>query len=107
MQQKKKYLFDKVQRKIEFMRKTKEEIRKELESQYDKVDGVEYDIGKRWNDGIDHHPRSIALFERLMEIDFNLCDDYFCWNKGGDGDNGETLMYELDILFDEDDAEEK
>jgi hypothetical protein len=27
--------------------------------------------------------------------------DYFGWKCGGDGDNGETLMYELDILFEE------
>lgn len=66
---------------------------------------VEYDINKRWEEGIDHHPKSEALMERLMEIDFKYCDDYFCWKKGGDGDNGETLMYELDIIFEEDDLE--
>jgi hypothetical protein len=25
--------------------------------------------------------------------------DYFCWKTGGDGDNGETLMYQMDAFF--------
>lgn len=60
---------------------------------------VERDIGKRWETGMDHHPKSMELMKALMKIDFNYCDDYFCWKKGGDGDNGETLMYEMDIYF--------
>ena len=35
----------------------------------------------------------------IMEHDFNDYDDHFCWKKGGDGDNGETLMYQLDAFF--------
>lgn len=73
------------------------------ENDYEKVCGVEYDIGNRWEKGIEHHPKSIALMERLIDIDFVFCDDHFCWKKGGDGDNGEALMYELDIIFEEDD----
>ena len=38
---------------------------------------------------------------RLMEIDYKYNDDFFCWKIGGDGDNGELLMYELDIYFEE------
>jgi len=69
--------------------------------------GVETDINVRWEEGIDHHPESERLMEELMDVDFNLCDDYFCWKKGGDGDNGETLMYELDIIFERRDARRK
>jgi hypothetical protein len=65
---------------------------------------IEYDINKRWEQGMPHHPKSQALFGRLEDIDFRLCDDYFCWKSGGDGDNGETLMYQLDIIFEEDDV---
>jgi len=61
--------------------------------------GVETDIGKRWEEGIEHHPESVRLFRELEEIDFSLCGDYFRWKSGGDGDNGETLMYQLDIVF--------
>ena len=64
--------------------------------------GIEYDVAKRWEKGIPHHPKSQALFARLARLDFERCDDYFCWKSGGDGDNGEQLMYELDILFEED-----
>lgn len=57
------------------------------------------DINERWEKGIDHHPKSIELFEALAKIDWDYGDDYFCWKSGGDGDNGETLMYEMDIYF--------
>ena len=66
---------------------------------------VEYDINKRWEEGEDHHPDSKALFKRIADIDFKHCSDSFCWKSGGDGDNGEALMYILDIIFDEDDEE--
>jgi len=52
-----------------------------------------------WSEGIDHHPKSIELMEHLMVIDWHYFGDCFCWKKGGDGDNGETLMYELDFYF--------
>ena len=61
----------------------------------------EYDIGKRWENGVEHHPKSIELFKRIAEIDFEHMDDHFNWKSGGDGDNGEALMYLLDIYFEE------
>lgn len=70
---------------------------------YQKVQGVEYDINKRWETGVDHHPKSKALFKRIEAVDWNFNGDQFCWKSGGDGDNGESLMYLLDIIFDEDD----
>jgi hypothetical protein len=60
---------------------------------------IETNITKRWENGINHHPKSIELMEALMKIDYDLCDDFFCWKMGGAGDNGEFLMYELDIYF--------
>ena len=60
---------------------------------------IELDINKRWEQGIPHHPKSIELFKAIAQIDFKLCADCFCWKSGGDGDNGETLMYQLDIYF--------
>jgi hypothetical protein len=35
----------------------------------------------------------------VAEHDFNDYDDYFCWKLGGDGDNGETLIYIMDAYF--------
>jgi len=61
--------------------------------------GVETDLSKRWEVG-SHHPKSITLFNYLDDIDWLFGDDAFCWKRGGDGDNGEAFMYELDIYFD-------
>jgi hypothetical protein len=72
-----------------------------------KVEGVNYSITDRWEKGIDHHPKSESLMKEIEKIDYNYCNDYFCWKTGGDGDNGETLMYILDIMFDEQDALER
>ncbi len=60
---------------------------------------VETNITKRWESGTPHHPKSVALFKVLEGIDWKHGGDYFCWKSGGDGDNGEHLMYELDIYF--------
>jgi hypothetical protein len=74
---------------------------KRLQEAYKKIDGVEYDISKRWEEGIPHHPKSEELFKKIQEVDFVWNDDYFCWKYGGDGDNGEFLLYVLDIIFEE------
>jgi hypothetical protein len=37
--------------------------------------------------------------EFLAEHDFNDYKDHFCWKLGGDGDNGETLMFQMDSFF--------
>ena len=57
------------------------------------------DINKRWETGVEHHPKSIELMRFLADVDYNDCGDSFCWKQGGDGDNGETLMYQLDVYF--------
>ena len=53
----------------------------------------------RWEDGIPHHPMSERIVRFLAEHDFLDYSDHFCWKVGGDGDNGESLMYELDAFF--------
>jgi hypothetical protein len=68
---------------------------------------TDYEIGKReglteidrWGKGKDHHFQSRRLMKFLMDHDFNDYGDYFYWKIGGDGDNGETLMYQLDAFF--------
>lgn len=56
-------------------------------------------IGERWEQGVPHDPRSEEIYRAIADIDFKQNDDYFCWKAGGDGDNGEALMYLLDIYF--------
>jgi hypothetical protein len=66
---------------------------------------VETDITKRWESGTPHHPRSKALYKKIAKLDFELCSDSFGFKAGGDGDNGENLMYLLDIIFEQEDEE--
>lgn len=61
--------------------------------------GIIADIGKRWEDGVDHHPEAEAIFDLIQEADWIFGEDNFCWKKGGDGDNGETLMFALSVMF--------
>ena len=68
---------------------------------------TDYEIAKnlnltnidRWEKGIPHHPKSEQLMAFLKEHDFKDNEDYFDWKVGGDGDNGETLMYQMDAFF--------
>ena len=53
----------------------------------------------RWGQGIDHHPMSLALMKFVADHDYKDYKDYFCWKTGGDGDNGESLMYQMDPFF--------
>jgi hypothetical protein len=64
---------------------------------------IETDISKRWANCIPHHPKSVDLFKKLAAIDFAHGGDFFSWQSGGDGDNGEHLMYEMDIIFETED----
>ena len=53
----------------------------------------------RWENGVDHHPMSSRLVSFLSEHDFHDYSDYFCWKLGGDGDNGESLAFQMDAFF--------
>jgi hypothetical protein len=73
-----------------------ERTRERWKSEYP---GIETDISTRWLEGTPHHWRSIELMRFLSFFDFHFVQDYFGWKLGGDGDNGETLMYEMDVFF--------
>lgn len=77
-----------------------------LPSGKNKIAAHERKIGSRWEKGIKHHPKSIELMDFLQYIDFHVYDDHFCWKVGGDGDNGEALMYQLDAFFEAEDRGE-
>ena len=53
----------------------------------------------RWGKGVKHHLMSIRLMEFLSKHDFQDYGDHFGWKFGGDGDNGEALMFEMDAFF--------
>lgn len=61
-------------------------------------------ITERWERGVPHDPRSLALYKSIAAIDFKVGGDFFQFKSGGDGDNGEHLLYLLDIHFEREDA---
>lgn len=78
-------------------------IKKDLVEQYKRFN-INTDFNNRWERGIPHHPKSMKLMNHIEMLDFNFASDYFDWNTGGDGDNGEVLLYELDCYFELQDA---
>lgn len=62
---------------------------------------IETDITKRWELGMPHHPKSKEIYKAIAENDWKYGGNYFDWEAGGDGDNGEHLMYLLDIYFEQ------
>lgn len=61
----------------------------------------------RWENGMPHHPMSERIVQFLMDHDLYDYDDYFCWKMGGDGDNGESLAFQMDAFFEMLDKESK
>jgi len=68
-------------------------------TQYDDAKNRKLTLIDRWEIGLDHHKKSIELMTFLKEHDFKDYGNFFEWNTGGDGDNGETLMYQMDAFF--------
>ena len=66
---------------------------------YNKAQELGLTTKKRWEEGLNHHPMSERLVRFLAPHDLYDYGDYFCWKVGGDGDNGEALMYEMDAFF--------
>ena len=60
----------------------------------------------RWEEGIDHHPKSVELMSFLWLHDWKDYDNAMDWEIGGDGDNGEHLMFQMDAYFELQDLEE-
>lgn len=56
-------------------------------------------ITQRWEQGVPHDPRSTEIYKAIEKLDFKEGGDFFCFKSGGDGDNGEHLMYLLDLFF--------
>lgn len=67
--------------------------------------GITWDCAERWSRGMDHHPEAASMFAMIAESDYEFCDDYFNWKCGGDGDNGEALMFALSARLELRDAE--
>jgi len=66
--------------------------------------GIVWDTNKRWEQGIEHHRRAIDVFSDIENSDWYFGDDSFGWKSGGDGDNGENLLYSLSVWYELNDA---
>lgn len=53
----------------------------------------------RWEQGIDHDPRSAEIFEFMQKYDWEFNKGSLDLQSGGDGDMGEELMYLMDEYF--------
>ena len=67
----------------------------------DSVGSTQSIIQERWERGIPHNPLSIIIVHALEAVDFRFFNDYFGIKVGGDGDNGETMMYIFDAYIEE------
>jgi hypothetical protein len=70
-----------------------------MSTDYEEADKLGLTTKDRWGEGIEHHDNSIRLMDFLADHDRNDYGDCFFWKRGGDGDNGEMLMYQLDAYF--------
>jgi hypothetical protein len=61
--------------------------------------GIDTDITHRWEQSVEHHPKAKAIARSIAAADWLWGGDCFGFKFGGDGDNGEHLIYLLDILF--------
>jgi hypothetical protein len=60
---------------------------------------AKHSLNDRYYNSIPHDIRSKHLYKFIADLDFNEGNDRFCFKEGGDGDNGEHLMYLLDCYF--------
>ncbi len=58
----------------------------------------------RWERGIPHHSMSHKLMDHMMAVDSEN-GDHHQLKTGGDGDNGENLMFLMDGFFEKLDSE--
>lgn len=60
---------------------------------------VTMDPEERWEEGVEHDPRTKEIFEFMQEYDSKFNSSSLELSSGGDGDMGEQLMYLMDEYF--------
>lgn len=56
-------------------------------------------LDERYESGIEHDPRSEAMYKFIADLDYEEGGDSLGLKSGGDGDNGEQLLYLFDCWF--------
>lgn len=82
------------------------EYYKDILEQYVSL-GINVDLNDRWTKGTEHHPNSSELMNHLEALDVMYGGDFFFFKTGGDGDNGEHLMFLMDLFFELKDKKEE
>ena len=70
-----------------------------MSEDYDKAKALGLTDKDRWGERVPHHPMSERLMKFLKAHDREHYGRVFDWRTGGDGDDGETLMYQMDAFF--------
>ena len=70
-------------------------------------ENVEIDYNNRFENVTDHHPESLKLIKVISTLDEYCMNNELDIKTGGDGDNGELLLYCLDMYFEAIDAAKK
>ena len=68
---------------------------------------IEMNVERRWEQGLPHDKRSEEIFRSIQNIDRGENGNWMDLESGGDGDNGEHLMYLMDIHFEMQDLEKE
>ena len=61
----------------------------------------EMTLAERWEKGIPHKPEVDKLVHLISKMDWKMNSGALDIKMGGDGDNGEDIMYILDELIDQ------
>lgn len=56
---------------------------------------------ERWEEGVPHNEKSKEIYNFISKLDHEKNGDYFRFKSGGDGDNGEELMFLFDCFFEQ------
>jgi len=57
-----------------------------MNKDYEKAKELGLTSKDRWEEGLDHHPKSVQVLDFLREHYAKDYQDSFDWNVGGDGD---------------------
>ena len=74
-------------------------LRLQAESDYATAEAMGLVGYDRWAEEDGHHPKSERLMRFLQLHDERDFGNHFDWKLGGDGDNGESVMYQMDAFF--------
>lgn len=74
-------------------------LRTQAVHDYATAEAMRLILSDPWVATTKHHPKSERLLQFMRLYDERKCSNHFDWRVGGDGDNGELAMYQMDAFF--------